>query len=353
MAEFEWRAKWIWDAGDAAPTNAYRIFRKTFTKTDFSSKPCIARICADTRYKLYVNGRLVAYGPAPSAPGIYSFDEVELERALEPGENTITAVVSYVGEPMFFYQRNRGGLLFEMGDIVSDETWLVAKRSPWHSDTPRLSVQQGFCEHYDSRLEPSGLLHGPIGPSEWDRAVVVAEAEGGPWRRLVPRDIPMAGESYIGLVDNQNGLVRLIEWGNCTPGEADTVAGQLTLETLRPLTRGKVAWQGEPGHLAIEPEGDDIYVLFDCGREVSVFLDFNIEGEDGIAGGIVDIAYDETLRIGETPSGMKQDWGTDSNLRYADRLILDDGISNFQNFAPRAFRYVRLAFRNLKAAVSL
>ena len=80
MADFEWRAKWIWDAGDPSPVNAYRIFRKIFTMPDYSSRShTVARICADTRYRLYVNGRTLTSGPAPSAPGIYAYDEVDLQ----------------------------------------------------------------------------------------------------------------------------------------------------------------------------------------------------------------------------------------------------------------------------------
>lgn len=354
MSKTTWEAKWIWDSGEPAPVNAYRIFRKEFTlPADYANGDTIARICADTRYKLCVNGYGVAYGPAPSAPGIHTYDQIDLEPLLNEGENTITIIVNYVGTPMFFYRQNRGGLLFEMGDIASDESWLVAKGSPWLPDTPRLSVQQAFGEYYDARLEPQGMTGGEADPSEWANAVVVADAEGGTWTKLVPRDIPMAAEFYQGNTQYQSGPVRHIEYGNCTPGEADTVAGQLTLETLRPLTAGCVTWRSDSGELIIEPEGRDIYVLFDFGREVTGFLDFDIDGRDGVAGGIVDIAYDEALRVGETPSGMKQDWGTNSNLRYADRLILRDGLSNFHNYAHRAFRYVRLAFRNLSVPVAL
>jgi hypothetical protein len=354
MAEFQWRAKWIWDSGDPAPENAYRIFRKTFTWPEDYSGETVARICADTRYRLYVNGYTLTNGPAPSAPGIYAYDEIDLKFSLKlDAENVITIVVNYVGTPMFFYQRNRGGLLFQMGDVISDETWLVAKQSPWIQDTPRLSVQQAFGEYYDSRNEPNGMFFGEIEPDEWLAATVVAQAEGGPWKALVSRDIPMPESYYDGNTLYQSGSVRHIEYGNCTPGEADTVAGQLTLETLRPLTRGNITWDRDTRDLVIEPDGEDVYVLFDFGREVSGFLDFDIDGADGIAGGNVDIAYDEGLRVGETPSGMRQDWGTNSNLRYADRLILADGFNNFQNYSPRAFRYIRLAFRNLKARAAL
>lgn len=343
-----WRAQWIWDGGEAAPVNAYRIFRKTFTlPEDATEEQMTARICADTRYKLHVNGCSITHGPAPATPGHYAYDEVDLEYALQKGkENVITIIVNYIGAPTFSYYRYRGGLLFEMGNVVSDETWLVAKHSPWQADAPRLTVQQGFCEYYDAEKDPVGLFYSDINSDEWEQAVIICPAEGGEWKTLKPRDIPEPERTY------QEPLW-LLEYGNCTPGEADTVAGQMTGETLRPLTRGQITRELDTAPIKLTPDGEDFYLLYDFGEEVSGFLDFDIEAEDGAAGGFVDIGYDETLRVGETPSGLKHDWGANSNLRYADRLILRDGDQNFQNYGHRAFRYVRLAFRNLKAPVTL
>lgn len=341
-------AQWIWDGGEAAPINAYRIFRKTFTPSEaITPKQKIARICADTRYMLSVNGRTIARGPAPSAPDIYAYDEINLGPDLLPGrENVITVVVNYIGAPTFSYYRNRGGLLFQLGDLVSDETWLVAKCSPWQADSPRLTVQQGHCEYYDANNQPVGMYGGrdEIEPDEWTRAVIVSPAEGGSWKTLEPRDIPMADTNY-------REIATLIEWGNGTPGMGDTIAGQMTNEMLRPLAYGRVE-RDELGNITITPEGEDIYLLFDFGEEVSGFLDFDIDATSG-AGGRADIAYDEGLRIGETLSGLKHDWGGASNVRYADQLTLRDGRQTFQNFSHRAFRYARLAFRGLNAPVTL
>lgn len=340
-------AHWIWDGGEAAPVNAYRIFRRTFMPSE-TGHPTqnLARICADTRYTLHVNGRTVAHGPAPSAPGLYAYDEIDLGGDLKPGrENVVTVIVNYIGAPTFSYYRNRGGLLFQMGDIISDETWLVAKQSPWRADAPRLTVQQGFCEYYDADAELTGMYSGEIDPDEWTNAVIVSAAEGGDWKTLEARDIPMPERHY-------RAIATLIEWGNGTPGTGDTVAGRMTTETLRPLTRGLVE-RDEWDNVTITPDGEDVYLLYDFGEEVSGFLDFDLAAEDGAAGGRVDIGYDETLRVGETPSGLKHDWGANSNLRYADQLLLRDGEQTFQNFSDRAFRYVRLAFRGLKVPVTL
>ena len=368
--KMQWHASWIWDGGDPAPVNAYRIFRKTFALPGgVTGDNGTAFVCADTRYQLIVNGRSVARGPAPNAPGVYSFDELDVRHHLRPGEeNTIVVIVHYIGAPVFNAYRHRGGLLFQMGAVVSDGTWLVAKQSPWLADTPRLTVQQGWTEHYDARREYAD----PIEPGDWAAATVVCPAEGGAWPVLEARGIPQQAVAY-------RPIARLMEWGNCSPAPADTVAGQMTEEALRPLTHGTVERSSDV--VTLTPGGADIYLLYDFGEEVSGFLDLDVEGPlpnpppadgeresegqflplslsegGGVGEGaspLVDIGYDETLRVGETLSGLKHDWGTNCDIRYADRLLMRDGEQTFQNFSPRAFRFVRLAFRNLTRPVTL
>ncbi|MDR3709619.1 MAG: alpha-L-rhamnosidase C-terminal domain-containing protein [Capsulimonadaceae bacterium] len=344
MSEPIWRAKWIW-SGEPCPRNGYRVFRKTFEWPEERTWVATAYISASTMYKVYLNGRLVTNGPAPSTPVSQTYDEAPM--TLVGGQvNTLTILVHYIGVPVFSYYQNRGGLLFQMDEIVSDETWLVAKNSPWDPGSPRLTIQQGFTEYYDARAEPIGAFGGDIDETEWLGASIVSEANGGPWPLLEARNI--AQPAFARADDD----LRVIEWGNCGPAIGEDVAERMQGEVIRPLTSGAVIRSADPdAFLEIIPGGQDLSILFDFGKEVSGFVKLCVEGE--AAGAVLDIGYDEVLRIGQTPSGMYLHDPQSSQLSYADSVILRDGVTVFRGFGARAFRYLRIAIRDLKVPLKV
>jgi hypothetical protein len=343
LTELTWYAKWIW-SGPAAEQNSYRIFRKSFDwPTDRSCIP-VAYISADYQYKLYLNGRLLTNGPAPSTRVRQTYDVVPITLSTDQA-NVITVVVSYPHAPLFSGFRNRGGFLFQMDDIVSDASWLVAVEQPWDKSSQRTSVQQGFAEYYDARKEPQGAFGGDIIGDEWRHADIVCDANDGAWPLLEERDIP---QPTFRRIDRE---MRMLEWGNCTPGNGDTVSQRMQDEALRPLTRGVVKRSADPSEpVEIVPDGDDLYVTYDFGQEVSGFVKVCVEGDN--SGAVLDLGYGEVLRIGETASGFYLT-GRASELNYADQVTLRDGVTVFRGFAHRAFRYMRIAFRGLVSPLKI
>jgi alpha-L-rhamnosidase len=337
-------AVWIWDDGDPAPVNAYRYFRKEFDVAEGDDLRRTAHVCAETRYELHLNGQSIACGPAPSAPGRRSYDEVELNLAV--GKNRLAIVVSYVGVPLFYGHSNRAGVLFAMGEIVSDKSWLISKTTQWRP-SPRLSIQQGFAEFQDARLQPSNVFFGEIDPEDWLSATEIASAYAPPWEVMEERDIPLVAESFT-----WQDFQQLIGYGNCRSEPSASVAERLENERLDPLSSGKVELT-DFGTIDVAPGDSDIWLLFDMGREVSGTVDLDIDFDDDANSGVViDVGYDEALRPGETPSGLKHGSAKQSN-EYADQLILGAGDSQLSTMWPRAFRYVRLAVRGLKAPIEI
>ena len=87
----QWNAKWCWVKGHLAkPWNTYVYFRRT---VDLPAVPAaaIARVSADARYTLYVNGQRVHQGPARSFPQHQSFDTLDLKPYLRAGKNAVCA----------------------------------------------------------------------------------------------------------------------------------------------------------------------------------------------------------------------------------------------------------------------
>lgn len=87
-----WKAYWI--AVPNEPANEYGVyfFRKSFS---LAAKPSrfIIHVSADNRYKLFINGRMVSLGPARGDIYYWNYETVDIASFLQPGENTIAAIV--------------------------------------------------------------------------------------------------------------------------------------------------------------------------------------------------------------------------------------------------------------------
>ena len=77
-------ARWIWLPCERTLANTFVLFRR---EIEVEGEVASARgwISADSRYRLFVNGRRVQWGPAPCDPRSYEADPVDLTRWLVPG----------------------------------------------------------------------------------------------------------------------------------------------------------------------------------------------------------------------------------------------------------------------------
>lgn len=102
MMEYEKKSNWIWSPDwNVEDKNHPRIvlFRK---EMKLAGEPYDGkmRISADTRYKLYVNSRLVEVGPSRGDNQVWFYDEINLIPYLKAGKNIIAvSVLRYPEEP--------------------------------------------------------------------------------------------------------------------------------------------------------------------------------------------------------------------------------------------------------------
>lgn len=194
---------WIWyDHYGYDDVNVYMLARKSF-EIDEVPKKAEIKITADSRYKLYVNGQYVCYGPARGFPGSYPFDRVNIAPHLKKGRNALGVMVHQYGHGTFqsIYAGAAGFLVSgKVGkeDIGTKKNrWLVKKCSGHKQDTIRRSVQLGYQEHFDFRGMESDWLspkeeikEGKNGWSYGNYRIVGS----APWFTLEEREIPLLKE---------------------------------------------------------------------------------------------------------------------------------------------------------------
>jgi hypothetical protein len=99
----------------------------------------------------------------------------------------------------------------------------------------------------------------------------------------------------------------------------------------------------EPALISTTGGNGDPYVTLDFGREVAGFVRLRL---NGVAGGIVDLGYCETLVDGHVDT-LRDQWS------FADRYIMRDGTQEWELFFWKGLRYLQLTFRNCSRPVEL
>lgn len=135
--------RWIWAATVAKNSTVAAL--KTVALPAVPHEARLA-VFADTKYKLYVNGRFVNAGPAPFRKPVIMVDEYDVAPFLRRGRNTILILAHFVGSDTKYNLAEKPGLLaaFEArlpggrhASAVSDASWRVAPLDCWRADAPR------------------------------------------------------------------------------------------------------------------------------------------------------------------------------------------------------------------------
>lgn len=121
-----------WICADDKP-DASRLYYFEHMFDAKASAKMTASICADSRYRLYVNGEFVCDGPCRGSQYQRFYEQPDLTTYLKEGENKITVEVLYLTENTFISVMRDlrpalwfSGVLYEDGvqtDIYSDENW--------------------------------------------------------------------------------------------------------------------------------------------------------------------------------------------------------------------------------------
>ena len=357
-----WRGHWIWvpeepvepSPGWAAPFETDRpevhgLFRRSF---DLGVVPARvpARITADARYLLLVNGAEVGRGPVRSQFRRLHYDLHDLAPHLRPGRNVVAVYVKYYGRERAFWMPaipNRtlgrtGILAFEadLGDagwLVSDETWCARRSHAWEGHDPQGGdmVTHGIpTEIHDARRMPGDWATAAFDDDEWGKARIIPAIYSGtcrsnppthPYGPLLPRPIsPLGGERVLPrIVTVERRAFR------AAPALSDPIVrNERAFEIAVPGATGA-------GSASLHPGGrrrhDPVALDLDMGRIVSGLVELEIEAP---AGTEIDFSFlEEPMRAGAGGFGR---------MRAGCRYVARGADDRFTFFDVVGFRYANV-----------
>ncbi len=181
--------RWVWVGFPLPKRNAFARFRRLFRSR--AGRRLSLSISADARYWLWINGRFLGSGPVRSWVNHWKQDDYDLTGLLRDGENVVAVLVNHMGHGTFQYLPAPPGLAVQVrGEdgalhFQTDPGWRCSRSRAYRSGVPRISLQQGFEEHFDARREDGWLLPG-YRETGWTAARPVPP----PHPALEPRGIP-------------------------------------------------------------------------------------------------------------------------------------------------------------------
>jgi len=323
-----WTARWI-SAPNAAP-RAYGVyhFRKSF---DLSQKPgrFLVHVTADNRYRLFVNGRPVVFGPARSDLQNWYYDSIDLAPYLTAGRNTLAAVAWYGADSAPFAQMSyQFGFLLQ-GDTEAekvantDGSWKVYRNeaySPVRNDIPKLRtyIVVGDGDRVDAARYPWGWEQPGYNDQNWAAARIInwaakprAMGSDGNWQ-LVPRPIPFMEETPQRLQ-----AVRRAEYLPMTDG---------FLKGSAPVT---------------VPARTRAVFLLDQGHLTNAFPELTVSKGKGA---VVTLGYAEALVNDKNQKGNRNEVEGRKLLGFEDQFVADG--ADRRTFRPllfRTYRYLQLS----------
>lgn len=211
---------WIWVKQSAFPASSQAVFacfrKEVFLPQVPGSFP--VRLCADARYKLYLNGRLCMVGPCKTDLSKRCFDEFDAAPYLQDGKNVWAVQVLYYppghGNQSVFSTATPG---FWLQSAVQDDATgrsLLETDESWQAltDTGRAIVSEDpffaplqIMEHTAASPALPGWMYPSGFPCPWPQAVEYAQEDLPPllWsENLSPRPIPamtLLPKSFAGI----------------------------------------------------------------------------------------------------------------------------------------------------------
>ena len=223
LLKYTWKAQWITHPSESSLDYGVFLFRHEFNLENIEDAFNIF-VSADNRYRLFVNGERVSYGPSIGDLAHQRYETVDISDQLKVGRNVIAAEVVNFGE-----YRNVAQISYQTAFILQADRhldidintgsadWKVIKNkafSPVNITSEMMDAYYaaGPCDRVDDSEYPWGWNVLDFNAENWlkpkstttEFAVGRGFLYGGAWH-LVPRTIPLMEEK----VEQFSEIVRI------------------------------------------------------------------------------------------------------------------------------------------------
>ncbi len=327
LLEKTWQAQWIYHP-TVSPTD-YGVFhfRKSF---DLENVPenFIIHVSADNRYRLFVNGSPVCFGPARGDILNWRYESIDISPHLVKGKNVLSAVVWNFGgykpaaqltlRTAFILQGNSGTEAL----VNSNNSWKVIHNKAWAPIPVNYTMVRGYYvagpgDRVNGVAYPWGWERTDFNDNGWAHAAAINNpgvprgvynyAGNSGWN-LVPRNIPMMEETRqrIPVVVRSTGI-------------------HLKDSLVTPVTI---------------PPNSDCTLLLDNTCLTIGYPEFRIDGGQG---GQMTVTYAEALFDKDGKKGNRNETSGKKILGYRDEFLPDGGKDRlFRPLWYRTFRFLQL-----------
>ena len=322
-----WKAQWITHPTESVLDYGVFHFRKNFELAAIP-KEFIIHISADNRYRLFVNGQAVCFGPARGDMAHWFYESINISKFLKPGKNLLAAVVWNFGADKPWAQFSFKTALIVQGNSASekmvntDSSWKVIRNKSYQpasadaKETLGQFIVVGPCDRLDAAQYPWNWETEAFNDQSWSMAKMLDA--GHPhgvgtdinWV-LTPRRIPQLEEK-----DQRFASVRRISKGTVPEG----------------FIQGKAKW--------IIPNNQKLTVLFDQGNLTTGYPELLVS--KGKASRIK-LIYSESLFDAQGNKGNRNDIEGKTIQGYADIFLPDGGSRRlFRPLWFRTWRYLQM-----------
>ncbi|MFW5789289.1 MAG: family 78 glycoside hydrolase catalytic domain [Spirochaetota bacterium] len=188
--------RWIWHGPSASERSVFVLFRRV-VELPVAPASATIHLFADTRYRLFVNGERVEYGPARFPQSAPEYDSVDLAAWLTTGTNVVAVEVNHYGVDSGEADPSPRPGFIAWGEIVCGDTriglatpgeWESRRLEAWDRHAPNWSFMNHATEIADLRLlDRSWYVAADV--DGFAEPSVVETTDG--WGTLRERSVPM------------------------------------------------------------------------------------------------------------------------------------------------------------------